>query len=394
MNDSAPAPFRSQIGPLLFLVGVFFLNFLGRIVLSPLMPNIEKDLKIGHDEAGSLFLVISVGYCGGLLFSGFISSRLSHRKTIFLSSLAVGLALIMISASPNLWAIRGSLVILGVAAGFYLPSGMATITELVSPESWGKAIAVHELAPNLGFVMAPLLAEALLGLFSWRVVVLFIGIGSIAAGIIFILWGKGGKSFGQALDLRTLQSILRTPSFWIMVALFSLAIGASLGVYAMMPLYLVAERGMERVWANTLVAMSRVLTMGSAIVMGWITDKIGTRRALMGVFLTGGMVTMLLGFAPGSWIIPVVILQAMLATAFFPPGFAALNRIGSGRIRSLSVSLTVPVGFLVGGGAIAAGIGVMGEARSFAFGITLFGVLLFVGVLLAARLKFAGDSES
>jgi NNP family nitrate/nitrite transporter-like MFS transporter len=35
---------------LLFLVGIFFLSFISRIILAPLLPTIEKDLKIGHEE--------------------------------------------------------------------------------------------------------------------------------------------------------------------------------------------------------------------------------------------------------------------------------------------------------------------------------------------------------
>ena len=56
MNDTQNSSLRSQMGPLLFLVGIFLLNFLARVIFSPLMPTIEKDLKIGHDEAGSLFM--------------------------------------------------------------------------------------------------------------------------------------------------------------------------------------------------------------------------------------------------------------------------------------------------------------------------------------------------
>jgi NNP family nitrate/nitrite transporter-like MFS transporter len=393
MNGSTHSSLRSQIGPLLFLVGIFFLNFLARIILSPLMPTVEKDLKIGHDEAGSFFLLISLGYCGGLLASGFVSSRLSHRRTIVLSSVAVGFGLIIVSISHNLWAMRSGLIFLGMAGGFYLPSGIATVTELVSPEHWGKALAIHELAPNLGYVVAPILAEALLGLFSWRGVLLLAGIGSIAAGSIYIFRGKGGDFPGEAPDSKILRSISVEPSLWIMIALFSLGIGASLGVYAMMPLYLVTERGMDRTWANTLLASSRILTMASTIVTGGITDRIGPRKTLMGIFFACGVVTVLVGIIPGSWIILAVFLQSMLAAAFFPPGFAAIYKIGSEKIRNVAVSLTVPVGFLLGGGAIAAGIGVMGEVSSFALGITLFGGLLFVGVFLAHCLQFTKDSH-
>jgi NNP family nitrate/nitrite transporter-like MFS transporter len=201
-----PASFRSQMAPLLFLVGIFLLNFIARIVLSPMMPTVEKDLNVGHDEAGSLFFMISLGYCIGLLFSGFISSRVNHRNTILLSSIALGGALIMVSISHGLWMIRLGLIFLGTAAGFYLPSGIATVTELVQPEHWGKAIAIHELAPNLAFIIAPLLAEALLGTFSWRGVLMLSGIASMVSGAVFMIFGKGGISRSSQYEYHSRSS--------------------------------------------------------------------------------------------------------------------------------------------------------------------------------------------
>jgi NNP family nitrate/nitrite transporter-like MFS transporter len=379
------------MGPLLFLVGIFFLNFLARVILSPLMPAVEKDLKIGHDEAGSLFLLISLGYCVGLLASGFVSSRLSHRKTIFLSSIAVGFGLMIVSISHNLWAIRSGLIFLGMAAGFYLPSGIATVTELARPEHWGKAIAIHELAPNLGFLIAPLLAEALLGLFSWRGVLSLTGIGSIIAGAVFIFWGKGGTFPGEAPDLKTLRSILGEPSFWILIVLFSLGIGASFGVYSMIPLYLVSEKGMERTWANTLLGLSRISTLVIVLLSGWVTDRLGARQTLKAVFLANGLTTMILGVVSGAWIVILLFIQPMIATCFFPAGFAALSRMGSPRIKNVAVSFTASLGILVGGGAIPAGIGFIGELGSFSLGFILLGALLLAGVILVRFLKFANE---
>jgi NNP family nitrate/nitrite transporter-like MFS transporter len=391
MNASTHSSPRSQMGPLFFLVGIFFLNFLARVILSPLMPTVEKDLNIGHGEAGSLFLLISLGYCVGLLASGFVSSRLSHRKTIFLSSIAVGFGLMIVSISHNLWAIRSGLIFLGMAAGFYLPSGIATVTELVRPEHWGKAIAIHELAPNLGFLIAPLLAEALLGLFSWRGVLSLAGIGSIIAGAVFIFWGRGGTFPGEAPDLKTLRSILGEPSFWILLVLFSLGIGASFGVYSMIPLYLVSEKGMERTWANTLLGLSRISTLVIVLLSGWVTDRLGARQTLKAVFLANGLATMILGVVSRSWIVILLFIQPMIATCFFPAGFAALSRMGSPRIKNIAVSFTASLGMLLGGGAIPAGIGLFGELGSFSLGFILLGGLLLVGVVLVQFLKFSNE---
>jgi NNP family nitrate/nitrite transporter-like MFS transporter len=379
------------MGPLLFLVGIFLLNFLARIILSPLMPSVEKDLKIGHDEAGSLFLLISLGYCVGLLASGFVSSRLSHRKTIFLSSIAVGLGLMIVSISHDLWAIRSGFIFLGMAAGFYLPSGIATVTELVRPEHWGKAIAIHELAPNLGFVIAPLLAEALLGFLSWRGVLFLVGIGSMTAGMIFVSWGKGGTFLSEAPALETLRSLLFERSFWIMIVLFSLGMGASFGVYSMIPLYLVSEKGMERAWANTLLGLSRIPTLVIVLLSGWVTDRLGAKQTLRAIFLASGLTTMTLGIVSGSWIVILLFIQPMIATCFFPTGFAALSRMGSPKIKNIAISFTASLAILLGGGAIPAGIGLIGELGSFSFGFLLLGGSLFAGVVLVQFLKFANE---
>jgi NNP family nitrate/nitrite transporter-like MFS transporter len=278
-----------------------------------------------------------------------------------------------------------------MAAGFYLPSGIATVTELVRPEHWGKAIAIHELAPNLGFVIAPLLAEALLGFFSWRGVLFLAGIGSMTAGMIFVFWGKGGTFPSEAPALKTLRSLLVEPSFWIMIALFSLGIGASFGVYSMIPLYLVSEKGMERTWANTLLGLSRISTLVIVLLSGWVTDRLGVKQTLKAVFLANGLSTMILGLVSGSWMVILLFIQPMIATCFFPAGFAALSRMGSPRIKNVAISFTASLGILLGGGAIPAGIGLIGELGSFSLGFILLGALLFAGVILVQFLKFANE---
>jgi NNP family nitrate/nitrite transporter-like MFS transporter len=215
-----------------------------------------------------------------------------------------------------------------------------------------------------------------------------LGAGAFFAGVAFIRLGRGGAFAGESPNARTLGVLLPQPSFWIMIVFFSMGIGVTLGVYTMLPLYLVAERGFERVWANTLVALSRIAGPGVAFLAGWATDQLGPRRALAGVFLSTGLATMLLGMVHGGWIVPVMFLQPVLAVCFFPPGFAALSRVGPPQVRNVAVSLTIPMAFLLGGGAIPAGIGMMGEKGLFPLGITLVGMLLLGNVILVRYLTF------
>jgi NNP family nitrate/nitrite transporter-like MFS transporter len=275
-----------------------------------------------------------------------------------------------------------------MAAGLYLPSGMAAITGLVGSRDLGKAMGVHELAPNLSYITAPLIAETLLMVYSWQGVLIVVGIASMVAAGVFACFGKGGDFPGQAPNLKVIRSLSNEPSFWIMIFLFTLGIAGTLGVYSMIPLYLVSERGMDRTWVNTLFGLSRVLMIGGGLLAGWATDRLGLKKTLKAVFLSTGLATVMLGVASESWIFIIIFIQPLLASCFFPPGFAALPRMGSPHFKNVAVSFTIPFGFLLGAGAIPAGLGFMGEAGSFSLGFAILGTLFFGGFLMVRYLKF------
>jgi NNP family nitrate/nitrite transporter-like MFS transporter len=378
-----PDRFTALLTPLLLLTSIFFVNFISRIVLAPLMPNVKAELALSHAEAGSLFLMISLGYFTTLLASGFISSHMTHRRTIMFSSMAMGAALITTSFSTGIWGMRVGLVLLGMAAGPYMPSGMATMTTLFRFRHWGKALAIHELAPNFSFVLAPFLAEAVMYWFSWRMVFLVLGVVAFILAAVFARYGRGGEFRGESIKLSSLRHLLSRPAFWIMVVLFSLGISSTLGVYTMLPLYLVTDHGLDRNWANTLIAFSRIAGLGVALIGGWATDRFGPLKILRIVFALAGLLTILIGLAPQTWVAVAIFVQPVFAVCFFPAGLAALSMISSASERNLTVSLTIPLAFLMGGGAAPALIGFIGDMHSFGWGIVLLGGLILTGSIFS-----------
>ena len=380
--------FRDRLPPLLLLTSIFFVNFLARIVLAPLMPAVESDLGLSHAEAGSFFLLVSLGYFTTILASSFITSRLTHKQTIISSNIALGFALLVTSFSTGLWGMRLGLIMVGMAAGPYIPSSIATLTTLIKSRDWGKAISIHELAPNLSFVLAPLVCEAVLYWFSWRTVFMVLGITAFLLAGVFARFGRGGEFHGEFVGYASIHKFFSKPSFWIMVVLFSLGISSTLGVYTMLPLYLVTDHGMERNWANTLIGLSRIAGVATTLVGGWATDRIGPKQILRVVFLMTGLLTIFIGFASSSWISVAVFLQPLVAVCFFPAGLAALSMVSSPKERNIMVSLTVPIAFLMGGGASPTLIGFVGDVSSFGPGIALVGGLILAGTIFSGYLKF------
>ena len=373
MSDKAqPFPWM----PILFLTAIFYLNFTARVILAPLLPVIENDLGIGHGEAGSFFLYIACGSGVGLVGSGFVSSRLTHRSTLSLSIIMVGTVLSAISGSSSLGLMRAGLVLAGIFAGFYMPSAIATLTGLTSQEHWGRGLAVHELGPNLGFITVPLLAEGLLKFFSWRESLALVGVACILMGFLFLLFGRGGKHKGDPPRFQSMSKIVKSPSYWVMISLFIVSIGSSVGLYSMIPLFLVNEMGMDRPWANSLIGFSRVFGIGVLFLSGWITTRFGPKNSMTFFLLTTGIFTLLFGALHGPMLTPVIMfLQAASVACLFPVGFTVLSLLFPLQLRGVAVSLVMLVAFSLGGGLLPSAIGHWAEAFSFSSAFALFGIL-------------------
>jgi NNP family nitrate/nitrite transporter-like MFS transporter len=264
---------------------------------------------------------------------------------------------------------------------------VTTFTSAIDSSHWGKAISVHEMAPNLSFITAPLIAEALLVFFPWRGIMALVGVLSIISGFAFAGLTSGGNFKGDAPTFANFRLVAGSRDFWIIAFLFGAAIGVSMGVYNMMPLYLAAERGIDRSTANTLLGLSRISVVPLVFISGWIVDRFGIKLTMSAVVLFNGVILILLGLLPGKWIILMVFLQPMLTGSFFPAGFAALSKIVPDRARNLAVSLAIFVAYLVGAGFIPVILGVLGDAGMFGFAFIMIGVAILVNLFFIPLLK-------
>ncbi|MDZ4165542.1 MAG: MFS transporter [Smithellaceae bacterium] len=384
---------KSQLFLLFLLTGIFFLNMLSRLVLAPLLPVLGREFALSYATSGSLFLMIAVGYSLGLFSSGFVSARLTHRLTIAVAAVAAAAAFYLVAASYSLTMIRLGLFLLGIATGLYLPSGMTTLTTAILPANWGKAIAVHEYAPTMAFICAPLIVEGLLVPLHWQGIIALVATASLLLGLFFLRFSPGGNFYGEAPTFSNVRPITVQPAFWIMVVLFGLAVGATVGLFSMMPLYLIEERGIERGLANSLLGLSRFPLLVMALVSGWLSDRFGPKPLMTMVILFNGLMTILLGILPGQWVFLMVFIQPMLTVCFFPAGFTILSRLAPQHSRSLYVSLTMLLANLIGAGLFPVVLGIFGDAGTFGLAFVLFGVLMLLSVILIRYLNLPEEER-
>lgn len=374
------------------LLSVLFLSMLSRLIFSPLLVFIQEDLSLTGQQAGSLFLVITAGYSPGMLFSGFVSSRLRHRGTIMLSLLLVAMGTFIAACSNTYITILVGLWILGVGTGMYPPSGIASITTSVSEEKAGKALAVHELGPALAFVVAPLLVAGLYTSLGWRMILGGIGLMNLGMAAFYHRYGIGGEGIGQSPHFARIRAVVGKPELWYNFLLFCVALSSMQGLYSILPYYLITVKGLNPNGVNLLVGLSRTTGILTLLGSGYMVDRFGSRSVLMLAFSVGGISTLFLVWATGTLLDLFVVLQPALLSAFFPAGLLALSRIGSPESQNVTVALVINFAVLFGNGIVPSLLGWLADAGAIEIGFLAIGGAMLVMVFSLYRNRSYGAS--
>lgn len=311
-------------------------------------------------QVGSLFFWLAFGYAGGLVSAGLIAVRIPHSRIILISASGVGFALIGMASARSVIELRAWAGMVGFLAGLYLPSGVALIVGFSSRGKLSKALALHDIAPNLSLVLTPIAAECLLGGFSWREILKLTGVVCIIWSGVVALFGVSGREKGNLNSLSTLPELVTDAHFLHLAVLFALAVGATVGVYSMLPLYLVNELDVDRQVANALIAFSRIPGTLLVIASGWIGIRFGTRRVLKWTFLLTAAFTFSMGVLSERMTMVMVFLQPTLIVLAFPLCLAEFSRI-----HPMAVSIAVPFAFVAGAGVVPALIGYLARVLGF-----------------------------
>jgi NNP family nitrate/nitrite transporter-like MFS transporter len=279
------------------------------------------------------------------------------------------------------------LLVLGAGAGLYPSSGIATVSSLVESRDEGKVLSLHESGPILGFIIAPLVVALLLPAVSWRGCLLIISALGILIGMSFVIFSRGGDFRGKAPVLRNVTRILALPSFWIIALFMAMGAGSSIGLFSVIPTYLVFERGLDHGLVNTLVGVSRISGLVVLWFTGYLVDRYGAKMMICVILLSAGVATVALGARSQAILVVAVFLQPLLIVSFFPAVLTAAARIAPRNYQNLTVSLMLSIGYGIGSGLVPLLLGWLGDNASFALGFVMYGVLLVVGSVLPFLLK-------
>ncbi len=366
---------------LLTLWSLWFFNYSARTIFPPILPIIEQELMTSHAGTGGIFGFISLGYAIGLLFAGPLMRRLSSRRILLLEHGGIILVLALFYFGQTYLYFTILCLILGFAAGAYLPSAIPLLTERFPPRHWAKVIGIHGIAPSISLLIVPVIAAFLLQVVSWRTILLLFSLVGILPLLALVRLAKAPPD-STVHSKMNYSSLFRDKRIWVLGILQGVAAGANLGIYAVIPLFLVTERGFTLPGANQLLGMSRIGGMVVPLIVGAIADRFGYIRTLITVTFLSGVFTLLMTLSTGELFLAIFLfLQTSIIVGFFPLSFALTSRIAGQENRGPAVALVTLFG------AISMALtpwllGTIADHYSFSYGIWAIGFAAMLAPLL------------
>jgi NNP family nitrate/nitrite transporter-like MFS transporter len=373
------------LGFLFLLWSLWFFNFSGRIIFSPILPLIEDEFMVTHARASSIFMFQSIGYAAAMIVSGFYSGRIGFKRTIVFSFAVMACVCFSVPFAKVFPVFYLIAFIVGFSGGIYLPAIMPLIREHFAERDWGKTISIYDSAASVSIFIVPFIVLFLLKYFHWRGIFIVLGVALLIIAILFSLMGEELKI--DRPHKVVLKGLITRKSLWVMVTIMAFTMGANLGIYYILPLYLTKELFFGIGYANTLLGISRLGGVGVAILCGFLVDRFNLRKIVFILMIVSGVLTILLGVASTAVIGIVLFLQAIFITGIMPLGFVCIARLFDRETMSMAVGIIVPLSFLFGAGLIPYLLGLSGDLLSFRFGIIILGVLLTLISWLALSLR-------
>ncbi len=137
--------------------------------------------------AATIGLAVTVGYAAfgaGALPGGVLADLVGSRRLIAACLLGMGLSFLVLSQAGGPLTVAAALLLWGVAASVYHPSGLSLISTGVRAR--GSGFAYHGIAGNFGIAVGPLATSLLLVALDWRSVAAALAVPAVVAAVVAV----------------------------------------------------------------------------------------------------------------------------------------------------------------------------------------------------------------
>lgn len=287
----------------LFMLAIIYIfNYIDRLVVSILIEPIKLEFGVSDTLIG---LLSGVAFALFYTVFGLPFSRLADR---FGRKPVIALACIAWSVMTMLCGLAGSFAVLlmcriGVAvgeAGGSAPS-VAMVSALYPPKQRTRALAVLMMGPAVGALVGLGVGGWVAETWGWRWAFIATGAPGVLLGLLLAFTVRepakplaASEQHSNENFLRTISSLLATPSFLLIVIGGSLAAIAGYAIATWNPSFLIRSHGLSLKEAGLLMGLGGgVISVCGTLACGWFADRMIARGPgwQLGTALLGSLIS-------------------------------------------------------------------------------------------------------
>jgi len=237
------------------------------------------------------------------------------------------------------------------------PVGNGLLSEQFPPARRGFAISAHIAGGNVGTVVVAVVGAPIILAFGWRGASIVFGIPAVVIAIAILLFVRergtdraAAVASGSTRD--SFRTILRDRDLlWLYLTSVLGGGGRGLGVVNLFALiYLTHVIGLDESTSGLMYGALIVFSVPMPLIVGWLSDLIGRKVPIIGVYL-GGAIGFIVFILVGSSLVGLwagIVLMGLFSFAESPQLQALLADVADPTIRDTSFALYFTLAFGVG----------------------------------------------
>lgn len=311
--DQAPSRHRYVIEAILFLTYAFF--GVSWMAMAPLGPDLMGFFGVSKTEFSFLNTVVTIAKVIAPIVTGAIAVRLGLRRTLLIGSLLICAVLLgplvpsfsVFVASRFLFGLGGAVVVTAMA-----PMAMQWFpkSELPSVNAWNGVSANAGIAIAM-YVTTPLSGTSL----GWRGTLLVFGAINVLMLVAWALFGReneAARAPGKAaapVEKVGYLDVWKRKETWLATVAFTGAVALYLSLSYWLPTFYRESFHFERAAAAQYSGIVNLAGLPSAIVCGYLTQRLGVRRPFL---IVGGLVVGTASFGMYLFPSPAIIMASAI----------------------------------------------------------------------------------
>jgi MFS family permease len=394
-SGSTPRPRIADVRPQwsLWLLSIAHaVNHAQAVILPLIYLKITDDFHVGVDTIA--FLAAGGAFAAGIVQISFASltRRVSRRALLGAGGLLFGGGFVAQAFTSGFPGFATANVLSRIGGAPQHPVGNGLLAEQFPPERRGFAISAHISGGNVGTVVVALIGAPIIAAFGWRGAAIVFGIPAIAVALaILLLMRERGTDRAAAVAGGSVpdafRAIIRDRDLrWLYLTSILGGGGRGLGVVNLFALlYLTKVIGLSDSLSGLMYGALIVFSVPMPLVAGWLSDRIGRKPLIIGVYL-GGAIGFAVFLASGSSLVGLwagIVLMGLFSFAESPQLQALLADVARPSIRDATFALYFTLAFGVGSLWVAIYGAIIGAAGN-ATGLPIVFVLMAVTFVLAA----------